>query len=61
MPRKKGSAKYTAKMTVAVTPEQKQDLIDEASRQGVNYSIAARWAIEQWLERARITTGGGSS
>lgn len=51
MARKKGSAQYTAHLAVAVTPEQKQDLIDEAARRGVTYSVAARWAIDEWLAK----------
>lgn len=51
MTRKKGSARFTANISIAVTPEQKKELIDVGVTQGVSYSTVARWAIEEWLER----------
>jgi len=57
MPRKPGSAQFTEHLAVAVTPEQKEDLVAEATERGVNYSVAARWAISEWLDRNRSVTG----
>lgn len=57
MPRKPGSAQFTDHLAVACKPEQKNDLILEAEARGVSYSVAARWAIDEWLDRNRSVTG----
>lgn len=55
MSRKAGSARYTDHITVAVEPDQKSRLEAEAARRGVNPSVAARWAFDEWIERSKAT------
>jgi hypothetical protein len=49
MARTPGSAQYTENISSTVTPEQKQNLVAEAARHGVSYSVIVRWAIDKWL------------
>lgn len=59
MPRKKGTARYTAHVAVAVLPVQKQDLQAEADRQGVDLSTVVRWAFDAWLAKTNKSKTGG--
>lgn len=45
----KGSAEYTDHLSVAVTPEMKQQIERAARRHGVRPAVVARWAVEEWL------------
>jgi len=60
MPRKKGSARYTAHVAVAVEPVQKNDLQSEADRRGVDLSVVARWAFEAWLTKNKNKSQSGA-
>ena len=51
MPRKKGTARYTEHIAVAVEPVKKSALIALAEKRGVVYSVVARWAIDEYLEK----------
>lgn len=51
MSRKKGTAKYTDHVAVAVEPSQKSSLQEAADERGVDLSVVARWSFDLWLER----------
>jgi hypothetical protein len=48
MPKKTGTAKYTAHVSTNVTPEVKQWLLDEADRNEVAYGVVVRWALNEY-------------
>jgi predicted transcriptional regulator len=47
--RTKGTAELTKQMSVACTPAMKQQLQEAAAARGVNPSVIARWAVQDWL------------
>jgi hypothetical protein len=58
MSRKKGTARYTTHVAVAVEPVQKQNLQAEADKQGVDLSVVVRWAFEAYLAKDKSKSGG---
>lgn len=47
--RTKGTAEFTDSLSVACTPAMKTQVKDAAAARGVNPSVIARWAVQDWL------------
>lgn len=47
--RTKGTAEFTDSLSVACTPAMKKQVKDAATARGVNPSVIARWAVQDWL------------
>lgn len=45
----KGTAEYTEHLSVAVTPEMKQQVQAAARLQGVRPAVIVRWSLEDWV------------
>lgn len=53
--RTKGTAEFTAQVSVACSPAMKTQLQEAAAARGVNPSVIARWAVADWMAAHEAT------